>query len=65
MLFIQYDKYRILDPIKRINGKFEKVSWDQAIDEIASKLIDLKNKGMHYEHDDKLERILPYLKPKS
>ncbi len=28
-------------------------------------LIDLKDKEMHYEHDDKLERILPYLKPKS
>ena len=28
-------------------------------------LIDLKDKEMQYEHDDKLERILPYLKPKS
>ncbi len=28
-------------------------------------LIDLKGGDMHYEHDDKLERILPYLKPKS
>ncbi len=29
---------RVLYPLKKVGGKFERISWDQAIDEIAEKL---------------------------
>ena len=43
-LDIQYHPKRIRYPLKKVNGKFERISWDQAIDEIGSKLLELKNK---------------------
>ena len=33
-----YSPDRIKQPLKRVNGGFEAVSWDQALDEIAGKL---------------------------
>jgi anaerobic selenocysteine-containing dehydrogenase len=33
-----YSPDRIKQPLKRVNGGFEAVSWDQALDEIADKL---------------------------
>ena len=43
-----YHPDRILHPLKRIgpkgSGKWEQVSWDEALDDIAQKLIDLKEK---------------------
>ncbi|TFF87718.1 MAG: hypothetical protein EU548_09890, partial [Promethearchaeota archaeon] len=30
-------------PLKKIDGSFEKISWEQAIDEIGDKLLELKN----------------------
>jgi len=44
MLKKQYNPKRIKHPLKKVNGKFEKISWEQAIDEIGSKLLDLKAK---------------------
>jgi anaerobic selenocysteine-containing dehydrogenase len=35
---------RLLYPLKKVNGEFKPISWDQAIDEIADKLIEIKNK---------------------
>lgn len=37
-----YGPDRIQHPMKRVNGKFEPISWDQALDEIADKLMQLK-----------------------
>ncbi|WP_300459606.1 molybdopterin-dependent oxidoreductase [Desulfobacula sp.] len=37
-----YGPDRIEHPMKRVNGKFEPISWDQALDEIADKLTQLK-----------------------
>ena len=41
-----YDPNRLTTPLKRVGergeGKWEKISWDQALDEIAAKLNDLK-----------------------
>ena len=37
-----YHPDRIKYPMKRINGSFERVSWDQALAEIAEKLLTLK-----------------------
>lgn len=48
MLTKQYHPRRLRFPLKRRNGEFERVSWDQAIDEIGSKLLQLKDKcGPH------------------
>ncbi|HOJ44397.1 MAG TPA: molybdopterin-dependent oxidoreductase, partial [Syntrophorhabdaceae bacterium] len=37
-----YSPERLRYPMKRINGKFERISWSQALDEIAEKLLSLK-----------------------
>lgn len=34
---------RILSPLKKVNGKFEQISWDQALDEISLKLKEIKD----------------------
>lgn len=38
-----YDPERLKYPMKRVNGRFERISWDQALTEIADKLLKLKN----------------------
>jgi anaerobic selenocysteine-containing dehydrogenase len=35
---------RILYPLKKVNGKFEQILWDQALDEIALELREIKEK---------------------
>jgi len=43
-----YSPNRLKYPMKKVNGKFERISWDQALDEIAAKLAELKEKyGAH------------------
>jgi formate dehydrogenase (coenzyme F420) alpha subunit len=37
-----YSPERLQRPMKRVNGKFEEISWEQALDEIAEKLGRLK-----------------------
>lgn len=37
-----YSPHRIKRPLKRVNGSFQEISWDQALDEIAGKLKSLK-----------------------
>ena len=44
MLEIQYHPKRIRYPLKKINNKFQQISWKQAIDEIGDKLLELKEK---------------------
>ncbi len=43
-----YDPRRLTHPLKRVGergeGKFEKISWDQAMDEIAAKLLEIREK---------------------
>ncbi|MHA1144669.1 MAG: molybdopterin-containing oxidoreductase family protein [Candidatus Helarchaeota archaeon] len=43
MLKIQYHPKRLKHPVKRVNGEFERITWEQAIDEIGSRLLNLKN----------------------
>ncbi|MFX1452622.1 MAG: molybdopterin-dependent oxidoreductase [Promethearchaeota archaeon] len=43
ILNIQYDPKRIKFPLKKIDGIHQKISWEQAINEIGTKLIELKN----------------------
>ncbi len=39
-----YHPERLQYPLKKVDGKFEKISWEQALSEIGAKLIDLKEK---------------------
>ncbi|MBE0595854.1 MAG: molybdopterin-dependent oxidoreductase, partial [Desulfuromonadales bacterium] len=43
-----YDPKRVLYPMKRVGergeGKFERISWDEALDTIAAKLVEVKEK---------------------
>ena len=41
-LDVIYSPDRLKRPLKRINGGFEEISWDRALDEIAEKLMRLK-----------------------
>ncbi|MHA1378266.1 MAG: molybdopterin-containing oxidoreductase family protein [Candidatus Helarchaeota archaeon] len=43
MIKVQNDPKRIRFPLKKINGEFKQISWEQAIDEIGEKILDLKN----------------------
>jgi anaerobic selenocysteine-containing dehydrogenase len=38
VIYHQYPKDRLTQPLKRINDRFEPISWDQAVDEIAAKI---------------------------
>ncbi len=40
----QHHSQRLTHPLKRVGDSFEQVSWDQALDEIASKLIGIVDK---------------------
>lgn len=35
---------RLKYPLKKVNGKWQKISWEQAIDEVSKKLIDIREK---------------------
>ena len=37
-----YSPDRLKSPLKRVSGGFEEISWDQALEEIAGKLMELK-----------------------
>lgn len=38
VIYHQYPKDRITEPLRRVGEKFEPISWEQAIDEIATKM---------------------------
>ncbi len=46
---LQYSPDRLTHPLKRVGkrgqGKFERISWDEAMDIMANKLTDLKDRG--------------------
>lgn len=39
-----YSPNRLKHPVKKVEGRFQKISWDQAFDEIAAKLTQLQEK---------------------
>lgn len=41
IIYHQYPEDRLTRPLKRVKGRFEPVSWDLALDEIAGKLKDI------------------------
>jgi formate dehydrogenase major subunit len=34
--------YRLKYPMKLVNGKYQRISWDQALDEVSAKMLELK-----------------------
>ena len=36
---------RLKTPVKLVNGKYQKISWDQALDEISKKILDIKKES--------------------
>jgi formate dehydrogenase major subunit len=36
--------YRLRTPMKLVDGKYQKISWDQALDEISAKMKELRSK---------------------
>jgi len=43
-LEIVYSPERLTEPLKKVKGRFQPISWDQALDEIAARLLDLKHR---------------------
>jgi formate dehydrogenase major subunit len=37
-----HGEYRLKYPMKLVNGKYQRISWDQALSEISAKLLDIK-----------------------
>jgi len=44
-----YGQMRVREPLKKVNGRFKKISWDEAISEISKKLVELRSKGESYK----------------
>jgi formate dehydrogenase major subunit len=40
-----HGEYRLKYPMKLVNGKYQRISWDQALNEISAKLLDLKKQS--------------------
>ncbi len=38
-------EYRLKTPMKLVNGKYQKISWDQALNEIGAKMLELKKQS--------------------
>lgn len=41
---MQYHPDRLAYPLKRVDGSFQRISWDQALEEIGEKLLKIKDK---------------------
>ena len=59
---------RLKFPMKRVNGQWQKISWDQAMDEICTKLLDIRKKdgpdAVHINGSAKVSNELAYLQRK-
>ena len=59
---------RLKSPLKKVNGKWQKISWDKAMDEISAKLLDIrKNDGpdaLHINGSAKVSTEMAYLQRK-
>ncbi|HEX7435561.1 MAG TPA: molybdopterin-dependent oxidoreductase, partial [Caldimonas sp.] len=38
-------EYRLKTPMKLVDGKYQRISWDQALDEISAKMLELKKQS--------------------
>ncbi len=59
---------RLKQPLKRVNGQWTAISWDQAMDEISAKLLDLREKdgpdALHFNGSAKVSNEMAYLQRK-
>lgn len=59
---------RLKNPMKRVGGKWQKISWDQALDEIATKLKSIREKdgpdALHLNGSAKVSNEMAYLQRK-
>ena len=59
---------RLKNPMKRVNGKWTNITWDQAMDEIGTKLNSLReNDGpdvLHFNGSAKVSTEMAYLQRK-
>jgi anaerobic selenocysteine-containing dehydrogenase len=42
--YFQHHEQRLKYPLKKVNGEFVRISWDQAVTEIAARLQEIKDK---------------------
>ncbi|MFZ2986968.1 molybdopterin-dependent oxidoreductase, partial [Ideonella sp.] len=40
-----HGEYRLRTPMKLVNGKYERISWDQALEEISAKMLELRKES--------------------
>lgn len=56
---------RLKHPMKRVNGKWTTISWDQAINEIGDKLLEIREKdgpdALHFNGSAKVSTEMAYL----
>ena len=59
---------RLKKPLKRVNGKWTNISWEEALDEISVKLLDLREKdgpdALHLNGSAKVSNEMAYLQRK-
>jgi formate dehydrogenase major subunit len=59
---------RMKNPMKRVNGKWTNISWDQALDEISAKLLEIREKdgpdALHLNGSAKVSTEMAYLQRK-
>ncbi len=59
---------RLKSPMKRVGGKWQKISWNQALDEISKKLLDIREKNgpdaLHFNGSAKVSNEMAYLQRK-
>ncbi|NOQ46906.1 MAG: molybdopterin-dependent oxidoreductase, partial [Desulfobulbaceae bacterium] len=59
---------RLKGPMKRVNGKWQKISWDQALDEVGKKLLELRDNdgpdAIHWNGSAKVSTEMAYLQRK-
>ena len=59
---------RLKNPMKRVNGKWQKIPWDQAMDEIAAKLTKIRDNdgpdALHFNGSAKVSNEMAYLQRK-
>jgi formate dehydrogenase major subunit len=59
---------RMKNPMKKVNGKWQKISWDQALDEISKKLTAIRDKdgpdALHFNGSAKVSTEMAYLQRK-
>jgi anaerobic selenocysteine-containing dehydrogenase len=64
-----YGPNRVLYPMKRIGDKFERISWEKALDEIAEKLREIRKewdgKPLHHMTAEEMRRVARYATPRN